>query len=242
MEILNTKDYDRFDTITGNRNISQPKVDGIINDIKNGLNLLPYCPIIVYDNEGKLNIIDGQHRFTVSKKMGVPVYYVVAEKISLQHIAKINSKQDKWKAMDFVKCFIKVGIKDYETLLSVVTKYKIGISTALDMLMKNRVNNGGSKVSELFRNGEFKVNFYDETIKTLDLNHKLFDRYTFYNDRKLIGATRQIMDKGLCDFDVLLEKIKKYPVLMDKQVSVKDYIYNIEKVYNHNNQKRQVII
>lgn len=30
-------------------------------------------------------------------------------------------------------------------------------------------------------------------------------------------------------------------MMMDKQASEKDYIFNIERVYNHNNQVRKVI-
>jgi hypothetical protein len=51
MEILNTKEYKKFKTITGNRVISQKKVNRLKEDVENGLNLFPYCPIIVSPEE-----------------------------------------------------------------------------------------------------------------------------------------------------------------------------------------------
>ena len=57
MEIFYSKDYERFSTINGNRIINKKKVERLIEDIQNGLNLLPYCPIIVYEDEDKLRIV-----------------------------------------------------------------------------------------------------------------------------------------------------------------------------------------
>lgn len=239
IEIKNSLEYDLFETITGNRNINQKKVDRICQDIQDGLNLLPYCPVMVYEANGKLNLVDGQHRFTVSKKLGLPVYYVVCHEISLQQIATINSKQDKWTAKDFLKCYIKLGNDHYIKLEEILKKYQVQISTAYEMLMQGQPIN--RKSSEYFKNGTFEVRFLEETIDVLELAKDIFGRYVFTYDRHLLAALLRIQEKGKCNFKILKEKISSAPNLMDKQSTVKNYIYNIERVYNHNNRERQVI-
>lgn len=239
MEIQQTKDYSKFDTITGNRNINEKKVSRICADIQDGLNLLPYCPVMVYEANGKLNLVDGQHRFNVSKKLGLPVYYVVCQEISLQQIATINSKQDKWTARDFLKCYIKLGNEHYVTLDKILKEYKLQISTAYEMLLNRTPIN--RKGAESFKDGTFEVRYLKETREILDLARDIFGRYIFTYDRHLLGALIRIQQKGKCDFKVLKEKISTAPNLMDKQSTVKNYIYNIERVYNHNNRERKVI-
>ena len=110
MEIQKTKNYKAFDTILGNRVVNKKKVADLVHDIQNGLNLLPYCPIVVYRQGETLKIVDGQHRFEASKKLGSPVHYVECEELDLKKIARLNSRSDKWKNKDFLDCYIRLGV------------------------------------------------------------------------------------------------------------------------------------
>ncbi|MCH9621048.1 MAG: hypothetical protein S4CHLAM20_04620 [Chlamydiia bacterium] len=75
----------------------------------------------------------------------------------------------------------------------------------------------------------------------MDLVFLLFSRYVFCSDRNLIYAVRKIKISNKCDFNILANKIDSHPMVMDKKSSWKDYIYNIEKVYNVNAVKRKTI-
>lgn len=237
--IHQTNDYGKFNRILGNRNTSQKKIERIMHDVSVGLNLLPYCPIIVYPENDNLNIVDGQHRFEVSKQMALPVYYVLAKELDLKQIAMLNSRQDKWTQNDFLRCYFNIGIPDYITLDTFLKEHTVGISTGMDFLMIGKMAKGAC--SQKFRDGEFKVNFLDETIALLKLSDSLFARYSFYRDRNLLTAIQELQKIGKCDFEILKEKIDKNIRMMDQQSSVKDYIFNIERIYNHNNKIRQVI-
>jgi hypothetical protein len=105
--------------------------------------------------------------------------------------------------------------------------------------MKNNVK---ANCKEEFESGDFKVNHLETTKQYLKLTEELFGEYRFSKDRSLIGAVKEIVLAGKCDFDVLKDKIRKNRNGMDKQGDVKNYIYNIERVYNFNNSKRQTII
>lgn len=243
MKIENTTDYSQFEMLLGNRPINQKKVDKIVDDINNGFNMLPYFPILVKEQEsGKLGIIDGQHRYTVSKESGLPVYYIVGNDVSLKQIAQLNSRGEKWKPQDYLNCYIKLGSEDYEILDKVLKRHKVPINTAISLLMYNTVKTGGnSDLIEKFRAGEFKVNYEKEANELLELVDDLFGRYVFASDRNLIAAVQRLLEGGKCDFEILKSKIGMAPMMMDKQADVKKYIYNIEQVYNFRNQNRQVI-
>lgn len=237
MEILTTKDYSKFKTIVGNRGINRKKVSKLVNDIDNGLNLLPYCPILVSESNGYYYIIDGQYRFSASKETNHFVYYIICRELELKEIARLNSRSDKWKNSDFLNCYIQIGIKDYENLKEVINQYRIPYSTAIGLLDNFSVKYGGNKM-EQFRDGNFKCNYLKMTKELLDFVESLFGRYKFCFDRGLIDAVMRIKAKGVCEFDILKTKIKKNTNLMEKKTTHKEYCNDIERVYNQRNQKR----
>jgi hypothetical protein len=239
MEILKTNDYSRFTTITGNRNINRTKVEKLVSDVKSGFNMLPFCPIIVKETDDFFSIIDGQHRFETSVACNEPVYYLIKNDFTLQQIAKLNSRGQKWTVSDFLNCYCKLGIEEYIKLHELTIELKVSISTLCGMLMKN---NAKASVKDEFENGDFKIIFLENTIKYISLTQELFGRYTFSKDRTLITAVQQIDEAGKCDYQVLKYKISQNPMGMDKQGDVKNYIYNIERVYNFKNKERQTII
>lgn len=239
MQILQSSDYSVFTTINGNRNINRKKVEKLVEDVKSGFNLLPYCPILVMEVEDKLAIIDGQHRFENSVECKEPVYYLIKNDISIQQIAKMNSRGQKWTINDFLNCYSRLGIQDYVTLGEISREFKISISTISGLLMKDNVK---VKCKEEFESGEFKANHVESTKELLTLTDELFGQYRFSKDRYLIGALQAIIKAGKCDLDVLRDKIKQNPMGMDKLGDLKNYIYNIERVYNYKNRDRQTII
>jgi len=245
MEIKNTKKYDEFTTIIGNRRINQKKVAQMVKDVQSGLNLLPFCPIIVVRQDkpnkmgGNFGIIDGQHRFETSKQCEEPVYYLEHTNITLQQIAQLNSRGEKWKATDYLNCYINVGIEDYNFIKEIMETFKINIAVAISLLMHYDTT---SRMPEDFQSGNFKCNHYEKTVELLTLVKDVFGEFEFCKDRNLIAAVIRIREKGLCNFETLKAKLKKAPHLIEKQLNPKSYIFYLEKVYNHNNQTRVVII
>ena len=69
IKIYHSKDYSLFRMINGNRQLDERKIKRIIKDISDGLDVLRYCPILVKVNGDQLDIIDGQHRYYVSRKL-----------------------------------------------------------------------------------------------------------------------------------------------------------------------------
>ena len=62
VQVFETRDYDQFKKLNGNRNINESQVDGIVHSILE----VGYQPVPILVNEF-MEIIDGQHRLEAVK-------------------------------------------------------------------------------------------------------------------------------------------------------------------------------
>ena len=86
--VYQTKDYDKFKTIKGNRNIDEPHVRSLQRSFLENGNRMDQEPMEVTDD---FAILDGQHRFTGSKRLDMPVCYIIKSKVK-----NVDSKSVKW--------------------------------------------------------------------------------------------------------------------------------------------------
>lgn len=113
VQVFMTEEYNNFSMINGNRPLNERKIKRIISEIESGNDMLKYSPIQVRVCDDKLMILDGQHRFFISKKLNRPVYYIlVLEDKTMQDIAKINSNVEKWTDENFINCYLTTGNKN----------------------------------------------------------------------------------------------------------------------------------
>lgn len=235
-----SKEYAHFKMLVGNRELNASKIKKIITDIENGTDVLRYCPIMVTEKNGRLEIIDGQHRFFFSKKINSPVWYIISKDMSLYDIAKMNSNTEKWKAKDFVNCYVQLGNTNYITLQDLMDKYPAPISSMITMLQKGTISDGsGGNVKKAFERGEFQVNHLDFTVNLLEHCNKIKSPNQF--SRHFIMAVDKIMQAGKISIDDIIDKINSQPDALEQQNSYKGYLTNMENIYNHKKQKRVVI-
>lgn len=238
--IHGSQNYDKFRVIKGNRPISKKKVLRIVKDVQQGVNLFPYCPIIVHPSNdlgpAKFDIIDGQHRFTACKELGHPIYYVVAKKITLQDIAKLNSNTDKWKNQDFIDCYTELGNDSYKLLQVFMKEYKVSLSVAVSLLKYDMVAGGGSVLAE-FKEGKFECKHYTKASQFIEQHDELFGRFSFYRDRNLLQASKTLMKHPDYDHERMKTQIGFHTKLMDKQSTSRIYRLMLDKIYNRNHPK-----
>lgn len=235
-----SKDYSQFKMLVGNRELNATKIKKIINDIENGTDVLRYCPIMVTEKNGRLEIIDGQHRFYVSKKIKSPVWYIIAQDMSLYDIAKMNSNTEKWKSKDFVNCYVQLGNDNYSKLQELMDKYPVSISTMIVMLQKGSINDGsGGSTKKGFERGDFVVNHLQFTVDLLETCDRIKSNNRF--GRHFIMAIDKIIRAEKVSIEEVISKINSDPEALEPQGSYKGYLTAIENIYNHKKQKRVVI-
>jgi hypothetical protein len=231
----------------GNRELNERKIKRIQRDIMAGIDVLQYFPILVQEKKGKkpeddiLLIKDGQHRFYVARKMQKPVHYiVVSNPLSLHAIAKINSNTERWKYKDFINCYTQQDNEHYKALHDFQQKSGLPTTICLHLLARGTISDSGFAATEVFQSGQFKVEKLEEAQRVIDMCRK-FQKFPHWKDRKFIVAICKILQAGKCDIDELVEKFEKDPQQLEKQHGYKEYLSNLEIIYNKNARHRRVI-
>ena len=230
--------------INGNRQLNEAKIKRIMRDIDDGLDVLRYCPILVKENGDTLDIVDGQHRFYVSRKMKCAVWYIISEDMSLHDIAKINSNTEKWKARDFINCYTQLGNKHYITLDKFVNDFGFNPGVAIMMLQSGFIMQDGGgqneKAKPKFESGQFEVK---ELEKATLLAQKclLFNKFSSYLSRSFVKAVGTIMQNNKVQIDDIAEKFNDNPTELVSKNNHKDYLAQLELIYNKGKHNRITI-
>lgn len=243
VQVFMTDDYKVFRMINGNRPLNKKKIEKIISEIKEGNDVLNECPILVTESNGSLEVKDGQHRFHVAKQLKRAVHYIVKKQdMSLYNIAKMNTNTDKWKAEDYINCYVAAGDDHYKKLKEFHKKYDISIGSCLTLLTYGIQKHDGT-IAELyaqFQQGIFKIKTWKEAVQFMELC-KSFSTYKYWSSRGFLIAMTKIVTKGTCQMDVLVKKFNDNPQMISYSPDWKKIVANLEDIYNKGNSKRRTI-
>lgn len=233
-----TREYARFRMITGNRPLNDNKIKKIIADIQEGTDILMHVPIICIEKNGLLDIIDGQHRFYVARRLLMPVYYTIASNLTLYQIAKINSNQEKWKPNDFVNCYVQLDDPNYKIMQDLQDKYPVPNTTLISLLQSGKVKDGGG-TKDAFERGEFKAKFKEITEQII-ADASLFT-FSKKFGRQFIKAIIMIRESNKLPMVEIAERVNQFADKITIQDTAKDYCSMLENVFNYNKAKRTTI-
>ena len=240
VKVYISRDYGLFRMVEGNRQLNSRKIEKIKDDISGGLNILRNSPIIVNERDGRLDIIDGQHRFYVCKQLKSPVWYILATELSLLDIAKVNSHTEHWKNKDFINCYAVQGNKNYEILDRFIETYKFPVSVAIRLLKEGTLQSDSGSSKEDFQSGSFKVRNYASAISIADTIVK-FSCFKAYKTRTFIVAICKILEVGKTDISEVIEAVEANPTKLLVQLTWKDYLVALEVIVNFGKSKRRIL-
>lgn len=242
VKVFFTKDYRRFIKVKGNRMLNKKKIKRIKDDITAGLDLLRYCPIIVAEKGGQLEIIDGQHRFAVATELKSHVWYIVADELTLLEIAKMNSNTEKWKNKDFIHCYASQGNSNYTIIDEFMKKYGFPLSVTVGLLTKGSIlNDGGSgAIKEDFQGGNVRVTHEAEAQKIAETVMQ-FEGFAAKCSRTFVVAICKILEAQKTDIQEVVGAYLANRNRLVQHGSWKDYLVNLEAIVNIGKSKRRVI-
>jgi len=134
-ETLETTEYGKFKFVHTNRPVSEKLVAQLVESIKN-FGFIPGRQVLVNENFG---ILDGQHRFMACKKLKIAVPYSIVKGDSDAITMTLNSNQSPWKLADFIHSWAEQGRDDYRKLLKFEEKYKLGMSSSIDVFIRDSI-------------------------------------------------------------------------------------------------------
>jgi hypothetical protein len=242
VKVFFTKDYRRFVKVQGNRTLNKKKIKRIKDDIAAGLDLLKYCPIIVAEKDGKLEIIDGQHRFAVATELKSHVWYIVADELTLLEIAKMNSNTEKWKNRDFIHCYTSQGNEHYAKIDEFMKKYGFPMSVTVGLLTKGTILADGSSVAMMndFQAGTVKVTRYADAVKVAE-TVMAFEGFAAKCSRTFVVAVCKILEAEKMPIEDVIEAYRNNKERLQAHGNWKDYLVNLETIVNIGKSKRRVI-
>lgn len=109
VEIYCADDLDKFIVHPSCRPVKGNNTQRLVEYIQRR-NLLQFFPIIV---DRDMVVYDGQRRLLAAKTLNIPIYYIVANRISMLMMAKAGGRKESWSLADYLKHYCEVGIADY---------------------------------------------------------------------------------------------------------------------------------
>ncbi|MGL9746206.1 ParB N-terminal domain-containing protein [Enterococcus sp. DIV0170] len=151
-------EYDQFKLIRGNRPITlNRKLEKSI--LEKGI----LRPITVNSN---MEILDGQHRYTIAKKYNIPLPYYVSESKSIDDIIDLNNASHRWKIEDYIHKFKEEGLLSYIRLYEIIIDYKNVALADLCSTAQGYLNKSYFSFDSI-KDGEFEFVNYEEFITCL---------------------------------------------------------------------------
>jgi len=232
--IETSTDYSQFKLMKGNRGINPLHV-GRLKKAVERKNLLPFFPVIV--NE-KMEIADGQHRFTVAKQIDSPVYYIVVPGVTLADVQQINTSSLGWNRMDYFESFIELGVPQYLELKRIMDQCDINLATALTF-MRGGTNVNGT-ISENFKRGKLEIKEEDETLIVMKSRvlHALGEYdVKVSNKQSFIVAVSRMCSSPEFDEEVFLAQLERANPTFMQRITYKEYLRDLENIYNYRRQR-----
>lgn len=132
LSVQSTKKYDLFQLSEENRPKDLPRHRNLKESMKR-YGFLKCFPIICRRlSNGKLEIVDGQHRYLFATELDLPVHWIVTDEEF--DVAVVNSTAKPWVLKDFAKKYSEQGLEDYQEAIDFAEAHRLPLGTAFALL------------------------------------------------------------------------------------------------------------
>lgn len=171
-----TSDYSIFNLSKFNRNILLR--NEMIKQAEEGF----VAPIIVNEN---YTVIDGQHRLEASKKVGVPVEFIVKPGLGDHDIVRMNTVQKPWSLQNYIESYANQGKTEYMKLVGLIKEKYSNVTVISNIAVDSPTNANVAK--KVIKNGTFKFYNFEKTVEFLQY-YKRFREETKTKKRTTVAT------------------------------------------------------
>jgi hypothetical protein len=228
-QILSTTDYDRFVILDTNRSINPGHAETLKQAFEEHGNLTAVQPLIV--NE-RMEVIDGQHRLTAARELGVPVFYRVIEGLRISDARTMNILHRGWTIKDWADSYAASGNVNYQRFLALLEAHELPMSIVLYAVRGYKA----SGAFKQFRDGELVITSeaMAEATKRLDMIAELAEMNSLASVSNFAVAYMQALSNEGFDHKLFMQRLERVPFLLTRQAGVPEYLQTIENIYNYN--------
>lgn len=244
-----TTDYSKFKFLRGNRDINKKNLQDVIRSMSKNFYIEP---IKVNEN---MEIIDGQHRFTACKTLGLPVYYIIENGLGIKDVKNLNTIGKQWGNSDFLSSNMDEEVnpenyKTYQFINNLINEYSfINQESIINMVDIIRVGTKSTVIRSEFKKGTLLLSDVEkEIIKNCivcltDFGFKQCNKYFIRAFLKLYSVkgynhdnmVKKIQNYGYKILDSSGKKIKS-----SLNVSEPIYCNALCDLYNTNNRGKKI--
>jgi hypothetical protein len=228
--ILQTQDYNKFCKSRVNRSINESALKKMEASMKKHGWLIAY-PMHVVMRKGKLVIIDGQHRFTIASKLGIPAIYVLCEDSDLFELTEINVAQKPWNHVDFAKSYHNQGNVNYTKLIDFSERFDLPLGISAKLLMD--IQGGRGTGTHEIREGRFKVTNQDNAEIIAGIVNRLKPLVSWASNSSFVAALMRSCSVNGFDPARFIQRCEQNPGLLILQATLESFLELIEKIYNY---------
>ena len=234
--IFRTTYYEKYKMNDFNRDIKESHVKNLMSKMRE-FGFLPNKAISV--NE-KNEIIDGHHRFLAAKALNIPVLVQICKGMRDEDILQVNQDQINWDKHNYTGFWAKKGNEHYKAIQNFMLEFPKFKMTQTLILLSNEPN--AHPKTEVFQKGKFVAKSYTkarEYAKVITEIANTFNKaYTSKFISALIACDMKCKEFSFSEF---IDKLQKFPDKMQPRISTRNYVENIQEVYNYHRPKKHQI-
>lgn len=224
--IKKTNNLDKFNSkLEGieNRNLSSSNLKNLTKSMSEKQLIIPAT--VTVNGE----IIDGNHRLAVAKKLGLPYYYYCIDGCKDDRLIA-NSTMQAWGSKDFLNEHIKRGNEEYIWLKKTSNKCNMTIDALLIIICRTS-GKVMPMVKEEFKNGLLIVED-KEFIEMFVNDLSDFSFFPEYKTARFISAFLEMYNHQRYNHATMITSLEKYGKDLVKQVTKKEYLSLLSKIYS----------
>lgn len=233
--IHQTHDYKKFVLSEQNRDVNPSALTRVKNSMEKYGWLKAY-PMHVVSRDGRLAIIDGQHRFSAAQKLNLPVFYVVCQEEEDFKISDINLAQRPWTNVDFATSYHNQQNPHYTKLIDFSQRHGLPIGICAKILMG--IGGRGTATHEI-RDGRFRVRNLEVAEKIGAIVSRIKKVVPWGANSNFVSALVKATSVKGFDCSHFLAKAEANPGLLILQPTIESFLDLIEKVYNYRTSSAQ---
>ncbi len=225
--VYTTTDYHLFKQMEGNRKLNKLHLKRLEKSMSE-----KYLFSVIIVNEN-LEIVDGNHRFEVIRKLGLKMNYIICAGYGLNEVHIFNQNAKTWNSDDYMDGYCDLGLHDYIVYRQFKKRYNIGHSESIALL-----SGVHSQYVSAFYSGEFKVKDYADACYKMDCIEAVGKYYAGNKRRSFIFAMMTLLKNQNFSIKEFMSKLAIQPTALVDCVSTSAYISLIEDIYNYRRREK----
>lgn len=222
-----TKDYQLFSVSKHNREINPSHLRKLKPSMQE-YGWIPAFPMLVRRTAKGLEILDGQHRFSVARELGLAVWFVECD--NGFNIPRINASQVPWRALDYAESFSKCGKGDYGEVVTFAETHQMQIGEAAAILAGTT---SFTNVRKAWIAGTYRITDRNHAERVAYLCTSIREITRTSGDKSLRLALIAISRTPGVDYARLVRNAARLPERFVKFATREGALQMLEAVYNY---------